>query len=210
MAIKLQLLNAGGGLNSYQMQIKLSFEQAIQEISKLIPISNIDVVIRAGSDVIPEIGLAGYSPTKDCIYLTIDPNNSKLKANFEKEFMPTLAHEFHHCLRHGTQGYGHTLEEALVTEGLACHFETELRDNKQAPFYATALTTKELKNMWQLAKPELKTNGYNHNDWFFGSEIRKIPRHSGYSLGFDLVSKYIQKNNAPASKLWDVSSRMFY
>ncbi|ENA0523595.1 hypothetical protein ABFG38_002670 [Vibrio parahaemolyticus] len=71
---------------------------------------------------------------------------------------------------------------------MACSFETELRTSG-APFYATALEERELREFWDKAKPELDSKSYDHIAWFFGSLAQRIPKHTGYSLGFHIVEK---------------------
>lgn len=80
---------------------------------------------------------------------------------------------------------------ALVTEELACHFETELRGGA-APFYAEGLDRAGLEALWRRAQIELYSPSYDHKAWFLGSREPGIPRHAGYTLGFDLVQRCIQ------------------
>ncbi|EKQ5902689.1 DUF2268 domain-containing putative Zn-dependent protease [Vibrio parahaemolyticus] len=203
MSINLHLLNAQGKLSELENRIASEFKTAVNQITSLLPINDVDVVISASDQVLPETGLGGFCPEGGLIYLKIDPNNSNLLERFSEEFLATMGHEMHHCMRWRTAGYGSTLKEALITEGLACCFETELRSSG-APFYATALDKSELSEFWGKAKPELGSNSYDHVAWFFGSPTRRIPKHTGYSLGFSIVENYINRTNIPASRLSDV------
>ncbi len=209
MTINIHILNSSGKLDLIYQKIETAFSKSIKIISDLLPADNIDVVIQSGSTVIPEIGLCGYSPNEDILYITVDPKNKNLHKNFNTEFLAALGHELHHCLRHKSIGYGETLSEALISEGLACHFESELRRGK-APFYAKALKDEIIEDIWKKATVELDSSSYNHSEWFFGSLKRSIPNHAGYSLGFNKVSKYILKCGIPASKLWATPSSEFY
>lgn len=203
MSINLHILNAQGKLSELENRIASEFKTAVNRITSLLPINDVDVVISASDQVLPETGLGGFCPEGGLIYLKIDPNNSNLLERFSEEFLATLGHEMHHCLRWRTVGYGSTLEEALITEGLACSFESELRSSG-VPFYATALDETALREFWGKAKPELGSKSYDHVAWFFGSPSRRIPKHTGYSLGFSIVEKYINRTNIPASRLHDV------
>ena len=49
----------------------------------------------------------------------------------------------HHCARWGTVGYGETLLEAMISEGLAEHFDIEVNKTKPT-MWATALDKKNL------------------------------------------------------------------
>ena len=126
MTIRLHLLSGGGALDSWKSRIEGGFDQAIRNVSPLPPISDVDVIVYASPRVIPEIGLNGYSDTPYLMRLWFDPSHSLIRETFEKAFVSTFAHELHHCARARGPGYGSTLAEALVTEGLACHFEAEV------------------------------------------------------------------------------------
>ncbi|MCU0493522.1 MAG: DUF2268 domain-containing protein [Chloroflexaceae bacterium] len=208
MAVHLHLLNARGRLNPLRERIERVFWQGVDTIAALLPIGKIDVVVQTGPFVILETGMTGYSRAADVLEITIDPNNTNLLHNFDTELLATLGHEFHHCLRHDGPGYGQTLGEALVSEGLACHFETELRGG-MAPFYARFLDQEASEAMWARALPELH-NFYNHRAWFFGSAEQNIPRFTGYSLGYNLVATYIKAAGTPASQLWNTPAEVIY
>ncbi|MDD5090725.1 MAG: DUF2268 domain-containing putative Zn-dependent protease, partial [Candidatus Wallbacteria bacterium] len=150
-----------------------------------------------------------FTPSAGSVTITINPANPNLFRDFDTEFLATLGHELHHSLRFDGPGYGSTLRAALVSEGLACRFETELRTGA-GPFYATALSKDQLDEMYKLAQPELDSQTYNHFDWFFGSYARKIPRFAGYSLGFSLVEAHMKKTGLSASGLWNSGAEQFF
>ena len=205
MPIKMHLLNSSGVFDNHVKAITESFQDSIRAITKILQVDNVDVVIQHSVHVIPETGMVGYSPTADRAFLSIDPENKNLSKSFGVEFLATLGHELHHCSRHNGPGYGKTLKEALISEGLACHFETELRDGA-GPFYASTLSRNECSEFFKRMSPELEIEKYNHNAWFFGSKKLKIPKHCGYSVDYNLVNNYIAKNNIAASKLWSTSA----
>lgn len=76
--------------------------------------------------------MGGSPPAANRVFIAADPDNAHFVSSLEREFLFSLGHERHHCLRWSAVGYGDTLDEALVTEGLACHFETELRSGARA------------------------------------------------------------------------------
>ena len=204
MPINLNLLNASGVFDALENKIAESFRSSIDTITNLLEIDNVDVVVQQSERVIPETGMVGYAPTADTLFLSIDPKNKNLIKSFNVEFLATLGHELHHCSRHKGPGYGKTLKEALISEGLACHFETELRDGA-LPFYASALSESAYIEYYEKMQLELDSEKYNHGAWFFGSKELNIPKHCGYSVGFTLVNKYISKHNSSASKLSSIS-----
>ncbi|MBF2073006.1 MAG: hypothetical protein IGS50_04480 [Synechococcales cyanobacterium C42_A2020_086] len=206
--IKLHILNAHDKFTPYQEQIKNAFALSVQRVTELFPISNVDVVFYLDSElVIPEFGIGGYSPSGDRIMIAADPDNVNFTASLKNEFLTTLGHELHHCSRWRTVGYGNTLLEALVSEGLACHFETELRPSI-IPFYANALKAEEIPDFFAKAVPSLSDPNYSHGEWFFGQND-EIPLHTGYTLGFELVSRYMRQQHKKASQLYDEPAESF-
>lgn len=207
MSINLHLLNATNRLSTLEKRIVVEFNNAVNQVKYLMPVNHVDVVIRASSQVIPETGIAGYCPQDDLVYVSIDPNNTNLLKKFSEEFTATLAHELHHSIRWKEVGYGTTLGEALVSEGLACCFEAELR-TLAPPLYAIAVNQDELPQIWKRARNELSSDTYDHFAWFLGKPSRSIPRYAGYSLGYQIVLDYIRSFDIPASKLFGVEASL--
>jgi uncharacterized protein YjaZ len=135
------------------------------------------------------LGIGGYSPSANVILLSVNSEFPELELSLREELPGTLAHELHHCIRWGHQGYGTTLMEALVTEGLACDFERTFRSGTRAR-YIPDLSLDTRATLMKLAAGELDSTSYRHNDWFFGSREREIPPCAGYALGLFLVDNY--------------------
>ncbi len=189
-------------MSPWVSDIRAAFAESIGAVSALLPVKDVDVVVRTGRRIIPEIGIGGFSPSAEVVYLTMDPDNLHFADSLKSEFLPLLGHELHHCARHAGPGYGRTLGEALVTEGLACHFETELRGGT-VPFYAQALDEASLQAITTRARDELE-HSYDHRSWFFGEAVQNLPRHAGYSLGFRIVGRYLVNRATLASRAWAV------
>lgn len=205
---ELHILNAHGRFTQYQEQIEAVFALSVQRVTEIMPVSNVDVVFYLEPEaVIPEFGIGGYSPAGDRIMIAADPDNANFEKSLENEFLTTLGHELHHCLRWRTVGYGRTLLEALVSEGLACSFETELRPSV-IPFYASALEKTAIPELFVKASQSFSDMDYNHAKWFFG-QSDEIPLHAGYTLGFELVSRYIRERSEKASRLYDEPAESF-
>ena len=209
MTVELHLLNTSGALDGLKGRIQNAFHQGCTQILSLLPLEKVDVIIRTDGWALQQTGIGGYSPSAHVAQLTLNPQNENLLVDFEREFTATLGHELHHCLRWRGPGYGRTLGEVLVTEGLACHFETELRGGK-APFNATALDNAATAGMWENAKHDLGSCKYSHSDWFFGAAEKGMPHYTGYTLGFRIVSNYIGEKKIPASQLWGSAAGDFY
>lgn len=209
MSACLTIINASGKLSALRDRIEQTYEKSIKAVARLLPIAGIDVAVLAGKRVIPELGLAGYAPGSDSLYITVDPDNDNLLPKFDVEFLATLGHELHHCLRRTGPGYGMTLREAIVSEGLACHFETELR-NGDAPFYGVTVDSETLDGLLPRMAAELDTPNYDHIGWFFGSKEKNIPRLTSYCIGYRAVSEYVARTRIPASQLWNVDAKSIF
>lgn len=210
MNITLHLLVGSGALKPYEKHIETVFNNAIKKITSFLPVKNVDVIIYDNPEgVVPEQGIGGYCPNANTIYISLDPSFTHLKTSIDNELKRTLAHELHHTLRWQDPGYGETLLDAMITEGLADHFDLEVyKDNPQP--WSIALSEEELKTMLKKAEKEFNNKEYDHFAWFFGNEELGIPRWTGYTIGFELVKKYLYKNpNKKPSQLYSTSTANF-
>jgi hypothetical protein len=169
-------------------------EQIVREtfdvVSPLIGVA--DVAIEIGTDaasIIPEIGLGGRANGTDVVRIAIDPLHPSLDASLNTALLPLLAHELHHIARHREYGFSSNLFEAMVLEGLADHFSIEVA-GIDPPIWALALRPSELDNWIGQADAVWLNAGYDHDKWFFGSNPPP-PRWAGYSIGFELVRRYL-------------------
>ena len=122
----------------------------------------------------------------------------------------TLAHECHHAARWQTVGYGETLFEGIISEGLADHFAQEITERKDLHLWDRALKSKQIKEWLTKAKKEFDNKKYSQYDWFFGSKERGIPKWTAYSLGFYLVDNYLKKHlDMKASTLYKTKAGEF-
>lgn len=209
--INLHVLNASGKLTLYLKEIKKIFDETVIKILKKIPLSNIDVVVSEYAEgVIPELGVGGnaYDPNVVSIYL-----NSKfpnfVNKTLKEELKRIIPHELNHTMRSQAIGYGETLLKAMISEGLADHFEMEI-NNKGPHMWDVVLSAGQMKAMMEKAKKEYNSKNYNHYEWFFGSKEKGIPRWTGYALGFNLVAEYLKKNpDKKPSQLYNLKAEEF-
>lgn len=180
-------------LSVYVKYLKKVVNDAHRDAVKLLPIKDVKVFIRHDpSSVILELGVGGYTPDGNEVRISVDAQQPKFIRTVIPSVYRTLLHEFHHTARWRGPGYGKTLFEALVTEGLADHFELEVTNKSLQP-WDKALSAKDIKALLTRAGKELGKE-YSHSDWFYGSKKRKIPRWTGYSLGFSIVGEYLKNN----------------
>jgi uncharacterized protein YjaZ len=165
------------------------------------PVDKVDVIVRHNPyATILNYAIGGYTPDAHTVYISLDAASITLAL---KELSHTLAHELHHTMRWRTVGYGETLGEALVTEGLAQVFEREVFGEVPYP-WTNALTAEQSKELLQKARANF-WQPYDHDAWFFGSA--EIPHWAGYGLGYQLVKTYCEQHNLTASKLYDVEAK---
>ena len=207
---KTHILKASGKLQPFIGIIRQSVDEVLDEISGKLTLPQIDIVVADNpKDTISEIGICGNVYTPHFVLINIDPEFSQINNILSKEIKSTLAHELHHCVRIQGVGYGETLFEAMVSEGLADHFDSEITGAKPRP-WSIALDNKQANGLMKLAEKEFFASDYNHNDWFFGSEKRQIPKWTAYTLGFNIVRDYIGKTGETASSLVNTKAERFY
>ncbi|HYF58486.1 MAG TPA: DUF2268 domain-containing putative Zn-dependent protease [Burkholderiaceae bacterium] len=183
---------------------------AERRVVPLLPLTG-RITVAVGVDparTIRETGIGARAWAADRIDVWIDPAHPWVDAAGEEELLAMLAHELHHCARWLRPGYGTTLGEALVSEGLACVFETGFRGGVP-PFWARALDAKQLQHAEATARPHLAARQYDHRAWFFGAPERGLPRHLGYSLGYHLVARHMRSTGRSAAQLAQVPAEVF-
>ncbi len=207
--LQLHILEQSKKLNPLKDKIKKAYEEIVPIVESKIKLPNIDIVVADNPEgAIPEIGIGGNSPTANLIYINIDSNFSRIEDKIDEQIKSTLAHECHHCARAEHFYYGNNLLEALVTEGLADHFDLEINGGNPKP-WSVALDENHLNDLLGVAKKEFDNQNYDHTSWFFGKDKLEIPRWAGYSLGFKIVSEYLSKTNKKVSELFSLDSRKF-
>lgn len=207
--MNLHIMKASGRLAKIEPELTFAFNEIVEKVGGKLSLPNIDVMMADNPDsAIPETGVGGFAINASLLYVNIDPGSPHLQSHLHQEIVSTMAHELHHCARMHSVGYGKTLLEALVSEGLADHFDIELNEREPNP-WSIVLKEEEIDTLLQKASLEFESNNYDHAAWFFGSEDRGIPRWTGYSLGFKLVGSYMKKSGKSAAELVDTAAGLF-
>jgi uncharacterized protein YjaZ len=188
--------------------IERSVREALAAVRQRLQVDGVTIIVSAGtSDVIPEIGMGGRADG-GTVRLTFDPTSSVLPAALETELFPLLAHELHHVARSRSIGYGNTLLEAMVSEGLADQFAVEVAA-VDPPIWSAALDDEEVATWLARAREQWLQPGYDHDAWFFGT-APPIPRWAGYAIGFELTRRFLDRNlSRSASDLYDEPATSF-
>lgn len=195
MSINTHILTASKAVEPYAAELRTIAESAVKAAKKLLPIKEVDVVFydNPGATFTEDElgGIGGFTPNAHTVLVSLNPRHSHFKDSLKNELLFMLIHELHHTIRWQKQVEVDTLLEALIFEGLADHFAMEITGRKKPTIYSSALTREQKEFFLKKASEEWNKPTYNHNEWFYGSKPESIPRWTGYTLGFDLVAKYL-------------------
>jgi hypothetical protein len=139
---------------------------------------------------IPETGVGGATDqTTGDIEVYWDPSRTDVRRNLLTWIPLDVAHELVHSsrIRVGA-GYGPTLGDQLVNEGLADHFAHELYPRAPEAPWDRALTKAQERAYWRLVRPRLRSD---HASALYWGDWGKFPREAGYTLGYDIVGRYL-------------------
>jgi hypothetical protein len=154
--------------------------------------------------VISGLGLAGSAIGKAGIEIRINFDKKTFGEKSALELKASISHEATHLVRENSVGYGLTLLDALVSEGVACYFEKYLFPARKIPYIAPIKG--ELKFL-KHAQTIFNRKDFSYSDWFFGS--KNIPKWAGYRVGYLLVKNFAEKKSIPLSELARMPSDKF-
>lgn len=196
----IHLLNARHALTPVLSEIRAAARDAVARVQDHADLPRFDLVVKGlpGGGV-PEWGVGGFAPSAGLIEVTLNPDR------FDPALLVrTLVHEMHHLIRWDGPGYGKSLGDALVSEGLAGHFVLQVLGGKPDPWDAVMPAP----GLARRAMNEWARLDYDHPRWFMGKgDIRKW---AGYGLGHRLVAEHLaQQPGADAVTLALVRSDAF-
>ena len=177
---QLHMLNARSALTPIMAEIRAHAREMVAAVEAHLDLPRFDLVVRAGDAVIPEWGIAGHAPAPGIIEITLDPSRVA-----PEHFRRTLVHEMHHLARWEGPGYGRSLGEALVSEGLAGHFVLQVLGGAPDPWDATRPGSGSLKQAGSL----WARRDYDHGEWFMGRG--RMRKWTGYGLGHRLLAEHL-------------------
>lgn len=193
--INILLTGANGNLSDKKEMIEKAVKVAEEYVFPKLKIDwDIDVLVtnRLYDLLIPEDGVGGLTITADFIEFAV--NQEKATEYLISEM---LVHELCHAARWGKNNERMTsLFDCIINEGIATYFEAEFikNRNERTVFIQTILERPDEENekILDQLRDRLDSNEYDYNAIFFTGN-NKLPRWSGYSLGFYLVKKYLEK-----------------
>ena len=206
MSWRLHWLEAEGDLGSWRERVATDVDAAREALAALLPMPTLDVLVqrRLGGGI-PEYGISGRAHGSSLFSITLDPGSPHYEMSLDGGLVRrTVVHEVHHCLRMARRGYGRTLGEALVSEGLASRFVGHVL-RTPPDLWDTAFDDDTLASEAPSAA-ELAAPNRDHAAWFFGAGGRK-PRWFGYTLGFRIVGDWLATAGAVDATPGSVSLR---
>lgn len=195
--VNILLTEANGNLSDYREIIIDAVKTAEEYVFPKLKVNwDIDVLItnRLHDIIIPEDGVGGRARTSDFIEFAI--NEEKATKNLISEM---IAHELCHAARWGKNDeWINSLFDSMISEGIATCLEAEfVKDREEKTVFIKTIlerTNDENKKILEELRDQLGSNYYDYNTIFFNGND-KLPRWSGYSLGYYLVKKYLEKTN---------------
>lgn len=192
--VNLLLTQANDNLKDCMATIEKAVEEAEQYAFPKLKIDwDIDVLVTNRIPMlIPENGAGGFTFAADFIRISIDDKKAT-----ESIVAENIIHEICHAARWGKNDeWINSLFDGLVFEGIATYFEAEFIKNRQEKsiFIKDILkrTDSENKNILKILRSHLDSNNYDYDTIFFYGN-KELPRWAGYSLGYYLVKKYLEK-----------------
>jgi hypothetical protein len=164
---------------------------ALDHINVLLPGPPTAIVVQVGnpSHLVPQAGVNGFtSPATGQIILQLGRTaQSSLARTLHLWFPRDLAHEVDHSVRIlGGTGFGTTLLQETISEGIATAFDQAAFPGPPDPF-AQAITPTQECTLWEKVKPQLgATNLYSL--WMFGGP--GVPRWTAFTIGYHIVNDY--------------------
>jgi len=204
-----QVRDRDGALTRSIGQIRTAIDSTLRLVSRLLPVTAVDITVIADARrAIQGYGVGGFTPTANTVEISVDPTFADTARTLGERIAQTLAHELHHAIRERGPGYGRSLFESLISEGLADHFAVEALRIPPPP-WTHALNGTASDALLDSARTHFDDRPYDHAKWFFGS-TRDIPQWTGYTLGYRLVSAYLAENPGQnATTLVDAPARVF-
>lgn len=195
--INILLTEANDNLSSSKEMIVAAVKNAESYVFPKLKVDwDIDLLVtnRLYDIIIPEDGVGGRTRTSDFIEFAID--EKKATENLVSEM---VVHELCHAARWGKNDeWINSLFDGVISEGIATCLEAEFANNRdeKTVFIKTILERSDDENEKILEKlrGQLDSNYYDYDTIFFNGND-ELPRWSGYSLGYYLVKKYLEKTN---------------
>ncbi len=203
----IRIIDPAGLLGDHESAIHAILDSTLARVADELQLTGVAITVRPGTGI-PGYGLGGNTPNGFTVRIEVDPGYPDLAQRLPERLPPLLAHELHHARRWRGPGYGRTLLEAMVSEGMADRFAIEFLGAKTPP-WSDAIPQDETAAYLATSALEFDSATYDHDRWFFGASP-DLPRWTGYTLGFRLVETYQAEHpGESAAQLVDTPANAF-
>jgi hypothetical protein len=169
---------------------------ALERVDSLLRIAKpvaVRVVVNPDA-AIPEVGVGGFTnPASGAVLISLSAEaRVPVRESLTVWLRQAVAHELDHSKRVlDGPGYGTTLGEALVSEGLADTFSVDAYPQTPPIPWDEALQPNELDRLAAIARANAPTTDAPevHGQWFFGAG--DLPRWAGYTIGASWVRDFL-------------------
>jgi uncharacterized protein YjaZ len=200
MSVNLHFLDSAGKLGSLRERVMGAYEAALAEISGHISLPALDVCISHHPDGCnPELGIGGGAFNCHQLHIYLDAGNPAVENTATEEMLAVLAHEVHHCVRIAGIPEDKTLGAHLVTEGLACQFETEVTGSTP-PSFIPPTVIQDWEAHLEAMRPELDSEDFCFDTWFLGKQKDRVPKYAGFAVGYQLAGRYLEAKGTTGGK----------
>jgi len=191
-------------IDAQQEVIIKNVSEALSDSRSIIKNENVTVYILPANPDIKFIaekmgGVMGLTAGSKQLLLFIDPEI----VNWEKMLKYSVAHEYHHACwikNNFSKASSWTLIEYLIFEGRADSYAHLIYPDIVAP-WTHALTESKKSELWNQIKGNLQSTDYSlQQQIMFGSS--NYPYWGGYTLGYDIVQKFIKDNKDVSVDNW--------
>ncbi|MCZ0960161.1 DUF2268 domain-containing putative Zn-dependent protease [Paracoccus benzoatiresistens] len=187
----IHLLNARHDLTCVLSEIRQASREAVARASDHVDLPDFDLVVRARQDRSADGAVQGHAPAPGVIEIALTPDRFDAAS-----FTRALVRQMAHLIRWTGPGYGKSLGEALVSEGLAGHFVLQVLGGQPDP----CDSVRHAPGAMRQAMNEWARRDYDHARWFGGKgDLRKW---TGNSLGHRVVAEHLaERTGDPAALL---------
>ena len=201
MSIKINILNASEKFNPVLEVLEFRAANLLNEIQNYLKLPKLDIVISPCSEEYKtKSGIMGCVTTPYVIDIMLDTDREDLVDVINVQLPAVIAHEIHHAVRASSGVECKTLLQNIISEGLACHFETNFNGD-ELPSLFDEIQKQDWMLLYERMQPELDSQEFSYPIYFCGEDETKFANHAGYWVGFNLVSQYININGGCAAAL---------
>lgn len=193
-ATLVEILDPSGQFSDHHAAIRQLIDHALNDVRTVLPeLDPVRVTVAAdAARSIPGYGMGGFAHGGERIEIVVHPGFPGLGQRLSARLPGIVAHEAHHIVRARGPGYGSTLFESMISEGLADHFSVELL-GVPVPPWSMAFSAEDVPVYEARARPLFDSTSFDFEAWFFGVGS-DLPAWVGYTLGYRYVAAYQSAN----------------